>query len=97
MKNLSEFIGPLDTPEMQVRVVGKSGETVQAWTAPRGFQLERFVDHMHPENEFMLYSIYHLTPEGDKMLETNISVWQNHGVECVYVGLQKYENVKVTL
>lgn len=80
MKNLSDFIGPAKTRAMSVRVISNSGEVVKTFDAPEGFQLERYVDSLYPENEFMAYQ---------NANEVNVSVLENHGIVEVYVGTYK--------
>lgn len=81
MKDLSEFIGPLrTTPTMQVEVIDNTGKVRNTFLAPPGFQLERYVDSLYPENEFMMYATE---------AEVNISVLENHGIVEVYKGTYK--------
>lgn len=58
MRNLNEFISPcpVKTPAMRVQVIDNNGDLVKIFDAPPGFQLERYVDAVYPENEFMMYS-----------------------------------------
>lgn len=80
MKNLSDFVGPVKTKAMSVKVIANDGSVVKTFDAPQGFQLERYVDSLYPENEFMTYGTD---------LEVNVSVLENHGVVEVYVGTYK--------
>lgn len=80
MKNLSDFIGPAKTRAMSVRVIANDGSVVKTFDAPEGFQLERYVDSLYPENEFMAYQ---------NATEVNVSVLENHGIVEVYVGTYK--------
>jgi hypothetical protein len=80
MKNLSDFIGPVKTRAMSVRVIANDGSVVKEFDAPEGFQLERYVDSLYPENEFMTYATN---------AEVNISVLENHGIVEVYIGTYK--------
>ncbi len=81
MRNLSEFIGPItSTPPMQVEVIDNSGKIQSTFEAPPGFQLERYVDDLYPDNEFMTYAT---------SLEVNISVLENHGITEIFRGTYK--------
>lgn len=81
MRNLSNFIGPVKTtPAMKVEVIDNAGKLLNTFEAPPGFQLERYVDALYPENEFMIY---------ETNVEINISVLENHGIFEIYKGIYK--------
>lgn len=81
MRDLSEFIGPVKTmPAMRVEVIDNTGVVTSTFEAPSGFQLERYVDALYPENEFMTYGTN---------LEVNVSVLENHGIVEIYRGVYK--------
>lgn len=81
MKDLSQFVGPIkELPAMKVEVIDNTGVVISTFDAPNGFQLERYVDSLYPENEFMTYGNDH---------EINVSVIENHGIVEVYRGVYK--------
>jgi hypothetical protein len=79
--DLSEFIGPLrTTPTMRVEVIDMTGKVKRLFLAPPGFQLERYVDALYPENDFMMYATHE---------EVNISVLENDRITEIYRGKYK--------
>lgn len=81
IKDLSDFIGPLrTTPSMQVEVIDINGNVKNTFLAPPGFQLERYVDSLYPENDFMMYATHD---------EVNISVIDGFKVTEIYRGKYK--------
>lgn len=80
MRNLSDFIGPAKTRAMKVRVVAKSGKVTSTFDVPEGFQLERYVDALYPENELMVY---------DNNKEINVSVLEDDEIGTIFVGTYK--------
>jgi len=85
MKNLADFIGPVkDTPPMKVEVIDINGKVRNTFEAPPGFQLERYVDSLYPEKEFMAYEL-----DGGNRREVNITVLENEVVVEIYRGVYK--------
>lgn len=80
MLNLSQFVGPAKTPGMKVNVIGEDGQITKTFTAPEGFQLERYVDALYPQSEFMVYN---------NAREVNVSVIVADNIIEVYQGLYK--------
>lgn len=81
MRDLKDFIGPVETPAMSVQVIDMSGELVKVFDAPVGFQLERYVDSIYPGREFMSYDTDH---------EVNVSVVnENLDIVEIYRGVYK--------
>ena len=81
IKDLSDFIGPLrTTPTMQVEVIDIDGKVRNTFLAPPGFQLERYVDALYPESDFMMYATHE---------EINISVLDGFRVTEIYRGVYK--------
>ena len=86
MKPLSDFICPVPelVPPMRVKVINDKGIVSKTFETPQGFQLERYVDSLYPNNELM---IYELTNKDDKR-ELNVTVLGNFGYDAIeiYVG-----------
>jgi hypothetical protein len=81
IRDLSDFIGPLrTTPTMQVEVIDINGQVKNTFLAPPGFQLERYVDAVYPENDFMMYATQD---------EVNISVLVGERITEIYRGVYK--------
>lgn len=78
MLKLSDFTCLLATPPMKIQVIDKVGFTSETFDAPRGFRLDWYVKHMHPENDLMTYRTNK---------EINISVIQNGEIVKIYRGL----------
>ena len=81
IRDLSEFIGPIkNTPAMQVDVIDIKGVVKKTFSAPPGFQLERYVDDLYPEQDFMMYATHE---------EINISVLDGEKITEIYRGRYK--------
>lgn len=65
---------------MKVEVIDISGKVTSTFEAPPGFQLERYVDALYPEKEFMAY---------DTDTEVNVSVLENDEIVEIYKGTYK--------
>jgi len=82
IKDLSKFISrsPTPTRPMTVEVIDFNGKVKSTFLAPAGFQLDRYVDALYPENEFMLYATHE---------EINVSVFVDEKITEIYKGTYK--------
>jgi hypothetical protein len=80
MFNLSKFIGPVNTPKMKVEVIDTNGKVTKTFQAPEGFQLERYVDALYPNLQFMAYQ---------NRAEVNVSVIVEDNIVEIYRGTFK--------
>ena len=62
---------------MKVEVIDTTGKFKNVFEAPPGFQLERYVDSLYPENDFMMYATYE---------EVNISVLKGEEITEIFRG-----------
>ena len=78
MMDLDRFVGPIKTtPPMRVEVIDIKGKVINVFEAPPGFQLERYVDALYPNHEFMVYATD---------TEVNISVVDDDQITEVFKG-----------
>lgn len=65
---------------MRVEVIDTHGKINSVFEVPPGFQLERYVSSLYPENELMTYST---------SKEVNISVLDGEEISEIYRGRYK--------
>lgn len=63
---------------MKVQVIDKSGSIIKAFEVPPGFQLEKYVQTLYPNEDTMGYT---------NSIETNISVLSNYTIVEIYRGI----------
>lgn len=82
MRNLNDFISkvPCKTPPMAVTVYDKDDKVYGKFDVPSGFQLERYVGTLYPENEIMMTL---------NNVDFVVSVFEDEQIIATYRGIYK--------